>query len=93
MCLLEKSNRMNKRGQIIEAGLVLIILGMAVIGTGGILLEKNNVYVGDSQEFKVYKYSECKDYINTLPQERVIVFNSKDNLPINYRLSMCPNEE
>ena len=80
---------MNKRGQIIELGFVLIVLGMAIYGASTIYFQKDVMYVGDTLELKAYKYSDCKEFINSFPNERLIVFPSVDSVPQTYNKTSC----
>tara|TARA_Y100000034_G_scaffold131709_1_gene193049 strand:+ start:1904 stop:2149 length:246 start_codon:yes stop_codon:yes gene_type:complete len=80
---------MNKKAQIVEIFGVLIIIGIAIFGVTQMYYQKSSLYVGDKIEFKAYKYSECIEYINSLPQERLIVFTSKELINQEYNLTSC----
>lgn len=80
---------MNNRGQIIEVFGILILLGIALFGTSQIYLYKDSSYFGDNSTLKVYPYDKCKEFIKLLPQENIIAFASKEEIPNGYILSEC----
>ena len=85
-----KFKLMHKRGQIVEFGLILVILGIAVYGTSTMYMQKENTYVGDSLNSRAYRYADCKEYINSIPIERLTIFPSYETVPTSYNVSGCP---
>ena len=69
---------MQKRGQFIEIGGIILIIGFVIAGTMGVYFYKDSVYIGDSTSMNLYKYTECKDFINRLDKNKVVVYNSKE---------------
>ena len=86
---IHKITSMRKNGQIIELFGILIIIGIVIFGTSTVYFQKDNAYVGDTLEFKAYKYSDCKDYINSLPRARLIAFPSENEIPTEYNMTRC----
>ena len=70
---------MNKRGQIIEIGLGVIMLIITLYGTYSTLEQgSQKIYVGDSRTRMVYDYSECKNIIDNIPDTQKILFRNLD---------------
>jgi hypothetical protein len=68
---------------------MILIMGIAIFGTASIYLQKDTLYVWDIKELKVYKYTDCNNYINSLPNERLIVFPSFESIDNKYTLTKC----
>lgn len=68
---------MGKKAQIIEVAGIIIILGIAIVGTIGAYFHKDSVFVADSSSMGLYKYSECKNIINVLDKNNLKVYNSQ----------------
>lgn len=71
---------MSKRGQIIELFGVVIIIGIAVIGAVKTYYQKDAIYVGDTNTSTAYKYNECKDFVDFIPKERMVVFANPEKI-------------
>lgn len=67
---------MNKRGQIIELGAIVLIV-LTTIGVYATVYASQNLYVGNLRTHKFLNYFECKDIANSIPQANLIMFNSK----------------
>ena len=82
---------MNKRGQIIELIGVVIILSITIYGVAQVYYQKDSIYVGvvDTNTSFAYKYSECKNFINSIPRERLVVFASEQDIPNNFERTDC----
>lgn len=81
---------MNKKGQIFEIVGVLIIIGIAIYGVSQVYYLKDKVYVGNNLNSKAYSYNECKNFINSLPQDRIVVFASKeDAVKQGFKIGEC----
>ena len=80
---------MNKKGHIIELFGLLFIIGITIVGATTVYYQKDNLYVG--YEHIAYKYSECKSFIDNLPQEKLVVFSSKEEVERNkdFKLGDC----
>jgi len=78
---------MNKKGQIFEILGILFIVGITVFGASKVYYQKENIYVG--HDGMAYKYSECKDFINELPQEEVVVFSSVEDIGKDFEIGVC----
>ena len=68
---------MNKKGQVIEIAGIVFIIGIAIIGTIGAYLHKDSVFVADNNSMNLYKYSECKEVINTLDKNTIKVYDNQ----------------
>ena len=71
-------NQMDKRGQVLEVLGILFILGITIYGASKVYYDKESIYV--SYNMTVYKYSECKVFINSLSKEDIVVFTSYDQI-------------
>ena len=68
----------SKKGQVFEIIGIGIILLSAIIGVGTIASQEQNLYVGDVNFNTYYKYSECKSYLDSLPEEKILIFRTKE---------------
>ena len=67
---------MNKRGQIIEAG-ALIIIALTTLGIFFVVSASQNLYVGDSDSGHFLNYHKCKNLVKNISEENLVIFNSK----------------
>ncbi len=90
--MANRKNRysMKKRGQFIEFLGILFVIGIIIVGTTGVYLTKDKVYVGDIENNELYKYSECRDFIKNLNEDSLTVYDSKERAEQDgFKLTDC----
>ena len=81
---------MNKRGQIIEISVAILMLLIALYGTYYTFQEGSKIYIGDSKTSSVYDYSQCKTLVDNIPDSQKVLFKSLDEAKNNkYTLKGC----
>jgi len=81
---------MNSKGQIIEIAGIVVIIGIAIIGTLGAYLHKDAVFVADNTSMNLYSYVNCKGIINTLDKNNIRVYDNQQRAENDgYRLVGC----
>ena len=85
---------MNNKGQIIEALGIILIFGIAIFGAKSLFYQKENLYVGHKiSEKPLYRYAECRGFVNNLPKDEIIIFTSlKDGEDKGYKLLDCKKD-
>ena len=81
---------MSKNAQFIEIVGIVIILGIAVVGTTSVYFIKETTYIADNSTMNIYKYSECKNIIKNLNPNTIKAYNSIERAQLDgYHLKGC----
>ena len=67
---------MNKVGQIFEVLGILVVVGMAVVGTTFVYLSKDVGFVGNNVTKELYNYEECPEVVANIPNQDVVKYDS-----------------
>jgi len=67
---------MNKAGQFFEALGILVVVGMAVVGTTVVYLSKDNVFIGNKATTELYDYDSCPEIASDIPTSNVVRYDS-----------------
>jgi len=78
---------MNKRGQILELGAIIIII-IASFGVFQVFSESEHIYIGDNREGTFYDYKICPNEINSIPKENMVIFNNLREAEITFNKSV-----
>lgn len=79
---------MNRRGQIIEVGALLLIF-LTTVGVAVTVSNSTTLFVGDKQTHHYFDYYKCKELAKNIPQDRLEVFASQqDAINRNYNATI-----
>ena len=68
---------MNKKGIIPQIGVSIFMLVLTIYGTFSSLEQgEQSIYVGDTDSGLVYDYSICRDNVENIDEENLILFNN-----------------
>ena len=89
MSFVNNQNQMQKRGQFIELVGIVLIIGIAVVGTTVVYLQRDSVYVGEITTGNLYSYSECKNFIQQLGKDDLVIYDENFETFIKCRDERC----